>query len=173
MSANIVRAELGRHNWGSLRAMGGEADRVPESILTLLSSETEDDAWAAYWELENCVVVQGQLFEASQYVVPVLLAALVGEISQVARKAVLELLFQLVSGESDTEEVERGNSDLGSICRQNAREGIWVIYRELCSGHYDLARDILEMIDRDRDRFAHFVDAYPRGRRNKQRGRIG
>jgi hypothetical protein len=153
--------------------MGGEADRIPESILTLVSSETEDDVLAAYWELENYVVVQGQLFEASQHVVPVLLAALAGEISQVARKAVLELLFQLVSGESDAEEVERGNSDLGSICRQNAREGIWTFYRELCSGHYDLARDILEMIDQDRDRFTHFVDAYPHGKRKKQRGRIG
>ncbi|MBB5968156.1 hypothetical protein [Planomonospora venezuelensis] len=165
--------ELIRHDWGSLRAMGGEAERVPESILTLVSSEAEDDALAAYWELENYVVVQGQLFEASQYVVPVLLAALAEEISRAARKAVLELLFQLVSGESDIEEVERGNPDLGPICRKNAQEGIWIIYQELCSGHYDLARDILEIIDEDRDRFAHFVDAYPHGKRKKQRGRIG
>ncbi|WP_188191460.1 hypothetical protein [Nonomuraea sp. SYSU D8015] len=172
MSDSMVRTELSRHDWGALRAMGGEADRVPESILALVSSETEDEAWAAYWELENYVVVQGQLFEASQHMVPVLLAALAGEIPQAARKALLELLLQLVSGESDAEEMERGNSDLGSICRKNAREGIWIIYRELCSGYYDLARDILEVIDLDRDRLAHFMNAYPSGKRKKQRGRI-
>ncbi|WP_440101737.1 hypothetical protein [Streptosporangium sp. H16] len=168
----MARIELGRHDWKSLRVMGGKATRVPESLLALISSETEDDAWAAYWELENHVVVQGQLFEASQHVVPVLLAALVGEIPQIARKFILELLLQLVSGESDTEEIERGNPDLGPICRQNAREGIWIIYRELCSGHHDLSRDILELIDRDGGRLTYFTEAHPRGKRKKQRGRV-
>lgn len=88
MRSRMVAAEPRRHDWETLRVMGGRAGHVPAGIQKLLSSETEGDAWAAYWELENRVMVQGQLFEASQHLVPVLLAALADDVPQVARIAV-------------------------------------------------------------------------------------
>lgn len=164
----MLKIELDRHEWGSLGGMGGTAEHGPESILRLTAGETEDEVWAAYWELENYVVVQGQLFEASVYVVPALLTALLGDLSRPARQAVLELLFQIVSGESDMEEVGRGNGDLGTRCRQQAQEGIWILYRELCSGAYDTARDILEIVDQGKDRLSVFIDACSRGGQKKR-----
>ncbi|WP_181871291.1 hypothetical protein [Sphaerisporangium album] len=101
---SVVRVELDRHDWESLRMAGGTAEHVPGSILRLVAGQAEDEVSAAYWELENHVVVQGQLFESAYYVVPALLAALLEDPSRTARESILELLFQIVAGESHISE---------------------------------------------------------------------
>ncbi|NUT52907.1 MAG: hypothetical protein HOV94_37315 [Saccharothrix sp.] len=128
------------------------AAQTGDSLAGLLSAREEDEATGFYWKLENVVVVQGQLFEAAPAAVSVLLAGLAGPLSKAARGWALELLFQLVAGESDESAVERGNPDLGPRCRAVAREGLWLLYG-LVGGPYDEeARQILERVDGDSGR---------------------
>ncbi|WP_143020363.1 hypothetical protein [Sinosporangium album] len=164
---NLVQAELERYNWDSIRVITGKATEVPGGVQRMLTGYTEDQVSGAYWELENRVVVQGQLFEAAQYVVPALIVGLLEDLARPARHATLELLFQIVSGESHLSEVERGLPDLGESCRQRAREGLWVIYRELAVGLYAPARSILECVELDSIRLADFLERY--SRRNKRK----
>lgn len=59
---------VGVPDWRSLRTLIGPADFVPTVIDRLLTATTDDEASTAYWELDNRVVVQGQLFEAAEAV---------------------------------------------------------------------------------------------------------
>ncbi|MFC4080142.1 hypothetical protein [Amycolatopsis samaneae] len=161
--AVLAREEIRRTDWESLPVMGDRSKRVPGSIAGLLLATSNAEAERYYWELENCVVVQGQLFEAAPAVVPVLLAALVEGVSPAAKPHVLELLFQLVAGEADEEAAARGNPKLGDECRARAREGLWILYGEL-GGKFDYAaRDILDRVEVDRDRFSRLTGAFPQG----------
>lgn len=45
-----------------------------------------------------------------------------------------------------------GNDGLGDACRAKAREGLWLLYRELLTGERDAAREILDIIDPEPDR---------------------
>ncbi|WP_101254203.1 hypothetical protein [Streptomyces barkulensis] len=154
MRKRLCEAEIGRHRWIGLHTLGDRSEQVPDALRRMVSGETEEEVMEAYWDLENTVVVQGQLFDSALPVLSVLLAALTEEISVEARDAVVELIHQIVSGESDEEEVERGNPDLGPRCRELAREGLWLLYRELGTRRRENAEAILEAIDPDGERLA-------------------
>jgi len=156
---SLVEVELQRTDWSGVREAAGPATAIPHAIRSLLIAATPEDVRPPYWELENHVVLQGQLFEAAADVVPVLLAALVDERPRHVRIAVLELLFQIVTGEPHVEEVERGNADLTETCRARAREGLWLLYRELVEGERDAARDVLQAVETDSARLMAFLEA--------------
>lgn len=91
--------------------------------------------------------------------VPVLLSALLDESPSPVRIRILELLFQIVSGEAHPDE---DNKQLGDKCRQRGREGLWVLYRELsCSlkGQREAAVDVPEVLETDRRRVTDYMDA--------------
>jgi hypothetical protein len=76
-----------------------------------------------------------------------------------------ELLFQIVAGVPSLEETEIGNLGLGDACRDAAREGVWLLYRQMLTGRpdgamADTAREILDRIELDRDRFDRIVGAW-------------
>ncbi|MFL6073305.1 MAG: hypothetical protein ACJ73S_07925 [Mycobacteriales bacterium] len=130
---------------------------MPESLRGLILASDEEEAAQYYWQLENVVVVQGQLFEAAPAAVSVIMAALADELSSASRGWCLELLFQLVSGESNQEAVGRGNLDLGERCRANAREGLWLLYAEMARGKFDgAAQQVIQVLEHDKDRFNAF-----------------
>jgi hypothetical protein len=156
-----VEVELQRTDWSAVREAAGSAEAIPDAIRSLLTAPGPEDVGAPYWELENHVVLQGQLFEAAAVLVPVLLAALADERPRHVRIALLDLLFQIVSGEPHVEEIERGNIDLTEMCRARAREGLWVLYREFLVGERDAARDVIELVETDSARVMAFLDARP------------
>ncbi|WP_330242598.1 hypothetical protein [Streptomyces sp. NBC_00525] len=163
MSRNLAEVEIARTVWTDHRTMGDRSREVPGALRRLLAASDEDEAMAAYWDLENVVVVQGQLHSAALPTVPVLLAGLLGELSPDARDLVLELLRQIVTGEPDKDERALGNTDLGDRCREAARTGLWLVYRELITRRRDTAEAILDRIEEDRARIA----AYLRNTRGK------
>ncbi len=151
---HFVELEISRHPWATLRKLNGTAEQIGSALLELMSAADADAAKAAYWKIENHAVVQGQLFESAIQVVPCLLALLLEDRLRCIRISALELLFQIVAGEADEEEVLRGNADLGDACRAKAREGLWLLYRELLMGEREAAREILEVIDPESERIA-------------------
>jgi hypothetical protein len=154
MSAEYLgELELSRWDWSALRAVSGHAGLVPDALRAMFKSTTPEEAKSAYWRLENYVVVQGQLSEAAVPVVSVVLAALAWpDRPRWVRISLLELLFQIVNGYSDQSEVALGSDDLDESCKASARQGLWVLYRELVDGERAAAKDVLEVIEVDHDR---------------------
>ncbi len=154
----LVEAELASVNWSSLRIIQGrDPARIPDAVRRLLLADTEATAEEAYWELDNRVVVQGQLFEAAKYVVPVLLAGLAGRLSTPARRAVADLLVEICSGAPDASEVALGENQLDQECRAVAREGLWLLYGLLLDADgrvREWALQTIDAVDNDRARRA-------------------
>jgi hypothetical protein len=157
----VAEVEIARHEWETFRVMGDNARKVPSALVGLLAAVSADEAKQYYWRLEGTVVVSGQLFEAAVYVVPVLLAGLLDDVTDAARGAVLELLYQIVAGESHQDEVARGLADLGEQCRQRAREGLWVLYKQLANpGYAPAAVEVLELLEVDSARLLAYREAF-------------
>ena len=122
---------------------------VPAAIEHLTASATEDDATAACWELDNRVVVQGQLFEAAEAIAHELVDRLcVGSVSTAGGSRALDLLVEIAYGESDSSEVALGNRDLGTRCRDVIQKGL-VCMRASAAEDDDRARAAIDdIVDR-------------------------
>ncbi len=153
----FAQIEVQRIDWGTFREAGGAPHLLGRSLENLLASKTPEEAEKRYWELENHVVVQGQLFSSAMPVISVILASLCDERPRYVRISLLELLFQIVSGEAHESEVSSGRPDLGEECRELARTGLWLLYRELKHGESEAARDVIERIEPDLGRLTAYT----------------
>jgi hypothetical protein len=154
MSAELLaEAELGRWDWAALREADGNATLIPVALREMLASTSPEEVEPAYWRIENHVVVQGQLYQAAVQVAGVILAALACvDRPRWVRVSLLELLFQIVNGSPHESEVAVGFGDLAEACRAAARQGLWVLYRELLDGERAAAKEILEVVEVESDR---------------------
>jgi hypothetical protein len=142
MESGMSVAELliSSTDWTRLKELNGTSEKVGAALSALLSAQTPEAASAAYWRIENHAVVQGEVFEVGEACVKVLVAALADDRPGHVRIAALELLFQILSGDSaDTSLLER--------CRSAAREGLWNLVREAIAGERDAAWDVLERLE--------------------------
>lgn len=94
--------EISSENWLELKTLSGNAEHIPEAVMSLLS-EDEGAFEAAYWRLENQVVVQGDLYDSAA-VLPKYLEEVVLQAKY--KSGVLELLFQIGNGTSTDSELE-------------------------------------------------------------------
>ena len=118
-----------------------------------------------YWRIDNHIVVQGQLFEAAEYLVPVLIASLLEVKEDFIKHTIFELLIQIVAGVPDQSEIVLDNFDLAERCRAKAREGLWILYKLLVDGDNidkEAAFQILEQIETDSSRFETFLKVWGR-----------
>ena len=143
-SAKLAERFLETIEWSGLRSANGDGKGIQHAIGQLLASESAEAAEAAYWGIENHAFVQGELFEVSAACSSVLIAALADPREKWVRVAVLELLFQIVSGHAS---VTPGTSpDLVQRCRAAVRQGLWLLLREAVAGERDAALDVLEQL---------------------------
>ncbi|MEU5030807.1 hypothetical protein [Streptomyces milbemycinicus] len=154
----LVHAELERHDWAALRCGCGEsAEHVPLMFEAILTAGTPQDMIG--YTLDNHLEIGTNLFEAAVPAVGVILAALAGEPSSLARRHLLDTLCHLVSGDSHATEQALGRTGLGDECRARAREGYWLIARIGLTGGADdaeTAADICEFIDLDDERSGYY-----------------
>src|SRR6266545_7943993 len=125
----LLEWELERVDWATLRISARRsAAAVPDALRALASAETEEAAEAAYWRLDNNIVVQGCLYEAAEHVVgPLMLLLCDG--SDLRRQWILNLLIELVGAAAYSKSKEWGSSDeLVDRCRARVREGLSVLY---------------------------------------------
>lgn len=110
-------------DWERLRSMGGGAGFVPQAIHRMLHAVSTEDAGTAYWQLDNRVVVQGQLFEAAQATAhEVATAPCRGDASNPGLCRALDILVEIASGEPDRSEIAIGNTQLADRCRVMLRQ---------------------------------------------------
>lgn len=134
---------------------------MPDAVEALATANDKKAASEAFWRLDNHIVVQSQLFEAAFWVVPILLALLAGELAEPARIEVFERLFQIVVGYADRSEVQHGNENLGELCREEVKKGLWLYYRDLVREGPAVQRVALELIaecEEDRDRLGAVLE---------------
>lgn len=131
--------------WRDLRTLTGSAEFVPAALDRMLTATTVDDATAAYWELDNRVVVQGQLFSAAERLAQETVARICGrDYTDAGLSRAVDLLVELAYGEPDQSELELGNDDLGQRCREQIVVGLNCI-KALASS--DDERTLLGMLD--------------------------
>ncbi len=145
----FLESQISKHQWASLRVMGGDASGVPDALVSLSKADSPPAAERAYWMLENRVVVQCALFSSAPAVVEVLMAMLSMSPRRWVTISILELLYQILSGESHASEVARGRAQLASECRSAAMPGFWLVCREVSTGERAAALDVLAILDGD------------------------
>lgn len=166
---SLAELELARVDWSKLREIRSalkekivSADYIPFVMKGILNAKSLAEAEELYWEIENSIFVQGQLFEAAEYLVPILIASLLEVQEDFIKTTILELLFQIVAGIPHEVEITLGNSQLGERCRAKAREGLWILYKLLVNGDSKdstMAFEILEKIETDSFRLETFTKA--------------
>lgn len=136
-------------DWRSLRTVIGPADFVPRAIDRLLTATTDAEARSAYWELDNRVVVQGQLFEAAEAVTQELVTRICsGGASMPGLSRALDLLVELAYGEADASEVAVGNVGLGARCRDEIRKGMQCLQATADIGDDRARAAMRDLVDR-------------------------
>jgi hypothetical protein len=119
--------ELNRIPWNNLRIMMGNAGYVLQALPEMVFADSEEQGEIAYGRLDNSLVVQGQLFEAAEYLVPFLISGtLVG--TPIGKWLCLDLLVEIAGGFTDGSEIRLGNSDLENRCKEAVRKGIPIYY---------------------------------------------
>jgi len=111
----------------------GTAEKVPDALEKLRNAANADEATDAYWQIDNTVIVQGQLFEAA---VPTTacLVNILRSCSPVARPQIVELLGQIATGESDRSEVAIGQNNLKEQCIYEIIKGFELYKKILATG---------------------------------------
>jgi hypothetical protein len=131
-------------DWSCLRGATANGEGVRHAIAQLLASDSGDAAQRAYWCIENHAFIQGELFEVSEACSSVLVSALADPREKWIRIAVLELLFQILSGHASA--TLHTPLDLVQRCREAVREGLWLLLREVLAGEREAALDVLEQL---------------------------
>ena len=143
-NARVAERLMETIDWSGLRGANGNGEGVQHAIAQLLASDSGDAAQRAYWGIENHAFVQGELFEVSEACSSVLIAVLADPREKWVRVAVLELLFQILSGHASS--TLHTPLDLVQRCREAVREGLWLLLREALAGERDAALDVLEQL---------------------------
>lgn len=128
----IVERLIEQIEWDQLRSASGPSSFVPGAVRELLGSSSYDEAEAAYWKLDNDVVVQGQLFESARWIIAPLLVVLSQPRPSFVREQVANLLVEIAFGEPHERELEAGGEPgLGQHCVDELRGGLSAFYAML------------------------------------------
>lgn len=111
--------------WNDFGSAGDAAD-VPAALDALVAATSDDEAEAAYWRLDNVVVLQGSVYEAAVAVLPAIVRTLVAG-PEIARRWCLELLLQIAGGWTDPAEAERTSRDLAEEARDALRPLVSIV----------------------------------------------
>jgi len=133
--------------WMKLKQAHGDASHVPEAVEQLISDD-EEKREKAYWELDNNVVLQSDLYEAAFYIIPFLLEILRSNIA-VGREHVYALLAGIANGfapEAATILINGKRIPLSIACRNMVLDHINIYLDEVqnqASDYRDSALDLL------------------------------
>ncbi|MER6424086.1 hypothetical protein [Streptomyces sp. NPDC001137] len=120
----LIDVEIGRHDWAALECgCTKSAAHLADDLRLLVEAQSVEEARALC--INDHAMIQSIPQPPAEAVASVLMAALAGELSPEARFVCLDLLGGLVFNDGEYSE-ER--------CQQIARQGLWMLYRDLWSG---------------------------------------
>ncbi|MCP3976026.1 MAG: hypothetical protein GY720_16215 [bacterium] len=115
--------EITSVDWSAFVEHHGPATRVGVALRGLLNSTDVESASAAWELIEEHVFSQGTIYPVAEPTVSVLLAALTEDQPPWRSGRIVDLLFFIVSGASQSD------LTLQVRCRDRAREGLWLLVR--------------------------------------------
>jgi hypothetical protein len=134
--------------WGDLAVASGRASHVPEALLNLLSPDAETRN-RAYWQLDNEVVLQSDLYEAAYFVVPILIMILEGK-PEFGGDRIYDLLYEIANGWAPATTVCRSRDGtvipLKEACVQELRRGIRVFSADMTDPDPSLSAKAGELV---------------------------
>lgn len=137
--------ELRVVEWAGLRVSHGSAISVPNTLMRLSKSPNIEAGWAEYWNLDNSVIVQGNLFNAAEAVIPFAIELAIEHTDHV-RTLALELLIQIAGGATHPTELSFGDNDLDVRCRTAISKGLAFFYTLLGSSSEEVRDRVVELI---------------------------
>lgn len=143
----VTQLLLDSTDWARLRTDSGTGGGLPQAVRELAAADTDAAAQHAYWQIDNEVVVQGELHEAAEPLLQVLLSLVGCMSSPFGRRSVVELIQQIVCSEVRESERILGNSAIADRCRAAAVEAVWMFYSWLSEGDTDIVECALLIID--------------------------
>ncbi|WP_328682215.1 hypothetical protein [Streptomyces sp. NBC_00343] len=149
----LIDVEIGRYDWSAF-ACGctKTAAHLADDLRRLAVAQSSEEARALH--IENHAMIQSIPQEPAVPVASVLMAALAGDLSPGARFVCLDLLSGLVFNDGD---------DSSEQCQQIARQGLWLLYRDLWSGTLPGivagAYEVLRVSEDDNDRLRAYRDS--------------
>lgn len=173
MVGELVRAELRRVDWASLKCgCGDSAEHVPFLIETIITAETPQDMIG--YTLDGHVEESAIIFECTPPATGVIMAALAGDLSTLARDVLLQTLLFVAAGSSDYGLTAQG-AGLGKACRLHAQQGFWRLVQIGLTGTVedaDTVADICEYFELGGDKSAFYqAELRERVRAKSKRGR--
>ncbi|MER7519439.1 hypothetical protein [Streptomyces sp. NPDC126499] len=136
----LVRAELARHDWASLRCgCGDTAEHLPLMFETILEAATARDMIG--YTLEDHVERNGALFPCLPPAVAVILAALASGPSPLARGVLLQTLWSMSGCDTSFGPPDTIPED----CRSAADRGFWVLVHLGLSGDAEDAEHVADI----------------------------
>lgn len=153
--------EIARQDWARYRCGCGQtAEHLREILVKIITLEPQDRVGDV---LDDHIEHEAMLFEAAVPTSSVIVAALADDGVQAGTQDYLtSVLWRLVGGESHPSEIAIGREDLAAECQEQARLGIWLLYRQAMRG------DAETVVEEDEARLSYFAHAL-RGRLEKQR----
>ncbi|MGW5425026.1 hypothetical protein [Streptomyces sp. NPDC003943] len=139
--SELVRAELDRHDWATLGCgCGDSAEHLPLLFEAILDAGTARDMIG--YTLDGHAEWNGEIFACTPPAIGVIMAALAGELSPLARDELLDTLWRVSVGEffRDHGTVERS--------RSAALEGFWPLVRIGLTGNAEHAETVADIIER-------------------------
>ncbi|MFD6941358.1 hypothetical protein ACFWAP_35055 [Streptomyces goshikiensis] len=169
----LVRAELLRVDWASLKCgCGDSAEHVPLLVEAIITAETPQDMIG--YTLDGHVEENTINFECTPPAVGVIMAALAGDLSTLARDVLLQTLWFVAAGSGGSGPTA-GGEGLGEGCRQHVQEGFWRLVQIGLTGTAEDAEtvaDICEFFRLDGDNAAFYqAELRKRVRAKTKRGR--
>ena len=120
----LIDVEIGRYDWSAFECgCTRTAAHLADDLRRLVEAQSEEEARALH--IENHALIQSIPQPPAEAVASVLMAALAGELPPGARFVCLDLLGGLVFNDGEYSE-ER--------CQEIARQGLWLLYRDVWSG---------------------------------------
>jgi hypothetical protein len=135
-------------DWAALRTAHGNAAHVP-GALAGLRGETEDTRKAAYWQLDNHVVLQGNLFEAAPFVADELVRMLDEELPGPTKVLLYRLLYEIRNGyapDVDTVIHDGQNVPLLQACRQVVGDALPSYQADLTTPDTSVRREVIDLL---------------------------
>jgi len=147
--SDAIKSEMGNWKWEQYCILDSTASRMPKVLTRLFESESDAIAQSVYWEIDNKVYVQGNLFDSAIPVTSVLLTALrENDLPKYVVMTIMEIIYQIMTGITDSEEIKNGKVDIEKACismvgkQWNTIEMIGIKFKSL-SGDIDEMRHII------------------------------